>query len=131
MITGDRELLIYLGALPDRLKNNLSREIVLIMAELKDYVKTKKLSGQALNIKSGTLINSVADSVQSNLDTIIGMVEANGISPKGFDYGQLHENNLGRYKDNKDHSFMAPTLAEIESMIIDRINEAVKVAIYG
>ena len=131
MIAGARELNLYLGALPEKLKENVSREIALIMSELKNYVKTKKLSGQALNIKSGTLINSVADSVQSNRDVILGTVVANGISPKGYDYGFLHENNLGRYKDGKDHSFMAPTLAENEATIVAKINEAVKVAIYG
>jgi hypothetical protein len=130
MTTGVRELNLYLGSLPDKLRENVSRTVVSIVGELKSYVKTNKLSGQALNIKSGVLVNSIADSVKSNQDIILGIVEANGISPKGFDYGFLHDNNLGRYKNGKDHSYMEPTLAENEAMILAKIEEAVKAAIY-
>ena len=111
--------------------DNVTREIVSIMSVLKAYVKDEKLSGQALNVKSGNLRNSVTDSIQSARDQIIGTLSATGVSNKGFPYGYVHEYNLGSYKIIKDHSYMRSSLKENEEMIMSRINDAIERAIYG
>ena len=131
LVTGDKELLLYIGEIPSSIQDNVTREIVAIMSVLKAYVKDEKLSGQALNVGSGNLRNSVTDSVQSARDQIIGTLSATGVSDKGFPYGYVHEYNLGRYKIIKDHSYMRSSLKENEEMIMSRINDAIERAIYG
>ena len=131
LVTGDKELLLYIGEIPRSIQNNVAREIISIMSVLKAYVKDEKLSGQALNVKSGNLRNSVTDSIQSARDQIIGTLSATGVSDKGFPYGYVHEYNLGRYKIIKDHSYMRSSLKENEEMIMSRINDAIERAIYG
>ena len=131
LATGDKELLLYIGEIPSSIQDNVTREIVSIMSVLKAYVRDEKLSGQALNVKSGNLRNSVTDSIQSARDQIIGTLSATGVSDKGFPYGYVHEYNLGRYKIIKDHSYMRSSLKENEEMIMSRINDAIERAIYG
>ena len=131
LVTGDKELLLYIGEIPSSIQDNVTREIVSIMSVLKAYVKDEKLSGQALNVRSGNLRNSVTDSIQSARDQIIGTLSATGVSDKGFPYGYVHEYNLGRYKIIKDHSYMRSSLKENEEMIMSRINDAIERAIYG
>lgn len=131
LVTGDKELLLYIGEIPSSIQDNVTREIVSIMSVLKAYVKDEKLSGQALNARSGNLRNSVTDSIQSARDQIIGTLSATGVSDKGFPYGYVHEYNLGRYKIIKDHSYMRSSLKENEEMIMSRINDAIERAIYG
>ena len=131
LATGDKELLLYIGEIPRSIQDNVTREIVAIMSVLKAYVRDEKLSGQALNAKSGNLRNSVTDSIQSARDQIIGTLSATGVSDRGFPYGYVHEYNLGRYKIVKDHSYMRSSLKENEEMIMSRINDAIERAIYG
>ena len=131
LATGDKELLLYIGEIPRSIQDNVTREIVAIMSVLKAYVKDEKLSGQALNVGSGNLRNSVTDSVQSARDQIIGTLSATGVSDRGFPYGYVNEYNLGRYKIVKDHSYMRSSLKENEEMIMSRINDVIERAIYG
>lgn len=131
LATGDKELLLCIGEIPRSIQDNVTREIVSIMSVLKAYVRDEKLSGQALNVRSGNLRNSVTDSIQSARDQIIGTLSATGVSDKGFPYGYVHEYNLGRYKIVKDHSYMRSSLKENEEMIMSRINDAIERAIYG
>lgn len=131
LATGDKELLLYIGDIPRSIQDNVTREIVSIMSVLKAYVRDEKLSGQALNVRSGNLRNSVTDSIQSARDQIIGTLSATGVSDRGFPYGYVHEYNLGHYKIVKDHSYMRTSLKENEEMIMSRINDAIERAIYG
>ena len=130
-ITGDKELLLYLGQIPSSIEANVTREIANILSLLKTYVKDQKLSGQALNIRSGNLRNSVTDSITSARDQVIGTLSATGVSDRGFPYGYVHEYNLGHYKEVKDHSYMRTSLAENEELIMSRLNDAIERAIYG
>lgn len=129
-VEGDEALFLYIGKITHNVEDNVSREIYNIMADLKTYVKNNKLSGQALNVVTGNLRNSVKDSLISARDTITGQLEATGISAKGFPYGYIHEYNLGRYKDTKDHSYMRTSLAENLPNIEIRIKSAIEKAIY-
>lgn len=130
-VTGDKELILYIGEIEGRIAGNVSREIALILAQLKEYVRDQKLTGQALNIKTGNLRNSIADSITTARDEIIGTLSATGVSDKGFPYGYVHEYNLGHYVNNKDHSYMRSTLKETEEEIMQRINNAIERALYG
>jgi len=130
-VTGDKELILYIGQISNTVEENITREIISILAFLKDYVRDQKLSGQALNIKSGNLRNSVADSIESARDQIIGTLSASGVSDRGFPYGYVHEYNLGHYVNDKDHSYMRSSLKENEEMIMSRINNAIERAIYA
>lgn len=130
-VTGDKDLLLYVGRIPNSLEDGIAREITLIMAELQTYIKENKLSGQALHERTGNLKNSLKNSITSAKDTIIGTITAEGVSSNNFPYGYVHEYNLGRYKDNKDHSYMRSSLAENEANILNRIDNVVKESLYG
>jgi hypothetical protein len=130
-VSGDKDLLLYIGVISSLIEENVTREIVAILSELKTYIRDEKLSGQALNIRSGNLRNSVKDEIQSARDQIIGTISATGVSDKGFPYGYVHEYNLGAYKIIKDHSYMRSSLKENEEMIMSRINQVIQRAIYA
>lgn len=130
-VTGDKELILYIGTIEHSIAENITREISLIMAELKEYVKNEKLQGQALFERTGNLRNSVSDSISSARDIVEGTLSATGVSDKGFPYGYVHEYNLGHYKDSKDHSYMRSSLKENEETIMARINIAIERALYG
>ena len=69
-VEGDEALFLYIGKITHNVEDNVSREIYNIMADLKTYVKNNKLSGQALNVVTGNLRNSVKDSLISDRDIV-------------------------------------------------------------
>lgn len=70
-----------------RAADALERSIVILVLKLKRYVAQRKLTGQVLKVRTGTLRRSIMDGgkVLRNDQTVVGVVNTN------VKYGALHE----------------------------------------
>lgn len=58
-VTGDRELIAKLGAMPNRVHQELVKKVTALRLQLEAKIKGDKLSGQVLNVVTGALRRSI------------------------------------------------------------------------
>jgi len=85
-VTGERELVARLGAMPQKLHDALLRKVTVLALKLEAKVKGK-LSGEVLNVKTGALRRSIFSEVDDNVTSIIGKVASSG----DVKYAAIHE----------------------------------------
>ncbi len=85
-MTGDRELIARLTALPSGLRTILRRKIWALTLRLQARVQ-QKLSGQVLNVVTGALRRSIQSDVRETADGIRGVVFSTG----DVKYARIHE----------------------------------------
>lgn len=86
-VTGDREVIRNLKKYPEKVNDALYRKIYALTLELERKVKSEKLSGQVLNVKTGSLRSSVYSRVTRDRDGAEGKVAV----PPDVPYGAIHE----------------------------------------
>jgi HK97 gp10 family phage protein len=86
-VTGDRELIQRLNAMPAEVRKALLKKVTTLAIELESKVKTDKLSGQVLNVVSGNLRASIQNLVTQTGTSTIGQVYSSG----DVKYAAIHE----------------------------------------
>ena len=86
-LVGDRELVAKFDAMPQRVHDALLAKVTALALKLEDKVKSEKLSGQVLNVKTGALRRSIFETVTDNATSVIGKVASSG----DVKYAAIHE----------------------------------------
>lgn len=84
-IKGDREVVADLRRFDAAARGEIQKGIGRITLKLLTRVKAQKLSGQALNVRTGRLRRSITQRIESGADEISGIVGTN------VDYAAAHE----------------------------------------
>lgn len=84
-IKGDREVVANLRRFDAAARGEIQKGIGRITIKLLTRVKAQKLSGQALNVRTGRLRRSITQRIESSADEISGIVGTN------VDYAAIHE----------------------------------------
>jgi len=85
-LTGDRELVARLGAMPAKVHDALLRKVSTLALKLEAKVKGK-VSGDVLKVRSGALRRSIFQRVLDNPTSVIGKVASSG----DVKYAAIHE----------------------------------------
>jgi phage gpG-like protein len=85
VIIGDKEVAARFQGMPERLRQELRRTVTRLTIELQGYIKSDKLSGQVLNVRTGNLRRNINQRVTETGDSITGVVGTN------VEYARLHE----------------------------------------
>jgi phage gpG-like protein len=85
-LTGDRELIERLDAMPAKVQAALFAKVNYFALRLEEKVK-KKLSGEVLNVRSGNLRRSIASDVTQSPTSVVGRVYSSG----DVKYAGIHE----------------------------------------
>lgn len=96
-ISGDSQIIAKLESFTPRLQVNLVKKMRLAMIYLAGYVKSEKLSGQVLNVRTGTLRRSITQQVTDEAESITGIVGAN------IKYAAIHEYGFQGTEQVKEH----------------------------
>lgn len=86
VITGDKELIAKLDAMPARVREALIKKVTALSLKLEDKVK-RKLNGEVLNHRTGKLWRSITHKVESDSQSITGRVFSSG----DVKYAAIHE----------------------------------------
>ena len=86
-LEGGEALTARLNGLPDKVHTALLAKIGQLTLMLENYVKTQKLSGQVLNVRSGDLRRSINSDVRDAASLIVGRVFSAG----DVKYARIHE----------------------------------------
>jgi HK97 gp10 family phage protein len=131
----DRALVARLDAMPSKVQASLKRRITQLALTLQSKVKQDKLSGQALNVRTGNLRRSINYEVIADATSVTGRV----FSDSSVKYAAIHEfggviNRVGTIKGPyqikmPQRAFMLPAFAEMKPEIEEGIDEAVKEAL--
>jgi phage gpG-like protein len=150
-ITGDRELIAKLQAMPNKVHSALVTEVTRLALDLQRHVVEDKLQGQVLNRITGKLASSIQHNVTDNGSSIIGRVYSNN----SVKYAAIHEfggSIPDRYPVNAkamhwqvggrdvfakfakgftlpSRSFLRSSLADFRDRIVDGMTEAVRKAV--
>lgn len=84
-IIGDAEVVKHLLAVPERVQGKLRDAIGRLVLKLQRHVMQDKLSGQVLNVRTGTLRRSIDQRVVETGQGVVGIVSTN------VKYGKAHE----------------------------------------
>lgn len=84
-LIGDAALIKYVESLPLKLRPELRKRVEILSIALQSHVKQNKLSGQALNRRTGTLSRSIARRVEADASGVQGIVGTN------IEYAGIHE----------------------------------------
>lgn len=87
MVTGDKELIARLDAMPASVAVSLLRKVHELVLRLQAFIQRDKLSGQVLNRKSGRLMRSIKTKVEQAARAVYGIVFQSADVP----YGGIHE----------------------------------------
>lgn len=152
LVNGDA-VIAKLDALPNRVRDELKIGIGKLALKLAGNVKTEKLSGQVLKVRTGRLRRSITDVVEDSATTVSGIVSS-PVSYAAFqEYGfrgtetvrahlreirqafgrsiepmQVAVGEHSRKVDYPAHSFLRTALADLEAsgMIETEINAALE-----
>ena len=80
-LVGDQELIARFDEMPAAVHAALLKKVTFYALKLEAYVKKNKLSGQVLNRKSGRLIRSIQNKVESVAQAVWGRVFSTGDVP--------------------------------------------------
>ena len=84
-VKGDREVVADLRRFDAAARGEIQKGIGRITLKLLTLVKAQKLSGQALNVRTGRLRRSITQRIEAGADEISGIVGTN------VDYAAIHE----------------------------------------
>ena len=96
-VSGQSEVAARIRRFNDRLQPEMRVGIERLTVKLQNAVKADKLSGQALNVRTGRLRNSIARGVQESGQTITGLVSSAVV------YAPAHEYGCDKTVDVKEH----------------------------
>ncbi len=85
-ITGDRQLIERLDAMPEKLRAALFRKVSELALRLEAKVK-QKLTNDVLNVRTGNLRRSIQNKVEQSASAVIGRVYSAG----DVKYAAIHE----------------------------------------
>lgn len=86
VIGGERAIARF-AAMPGRLREELRNGIARAVLKLQTFVKTDKLSGQVLNVRTGRLRRSITQRVTEESGRVVGIVGTNVIYARVHEYG--------------------------------------------
>jgi phage gpG-like protein len=86
-VTGDKEVSRRLRALPDGIRSRVTESIGRLTLLLQAKVVRDKLSGQVLNVRTGTLRRSIDQRLVSDGEAVTGIVSTNLKYAKAHEYG--------------------------------------------
>lgn len=86
-IVGDKELIAKFDALPDKVRDRLTRAVTEQGFALQRYVQEGKLSGQVLHVRSGVLRTSINLQVRQLSQSVEGSVGTNVVYAAVHEYG--------------------------------------------
>ncbi len=86
-ITGAAEVIEHLGTIPEKVRVNVRETLDAWGAQLAEYIRADKLSGQVLNRRSGLLSGSVHPLVEESAQGIVGGAGGGA----GVPYARIHE----------------------------------------
>lgn len=84
-LTGDAEVVRKLDELGPNLRDELKQGIGRAVLKLQRRVRSEKLSGQVLKVRTGTLRRSIDQAVTESGNQVVGLVSTN------VGYGRIHE----------------------------------------
>jgi len=84
-VVGDKEVIQRYKMVAKKLPDNLYKAMLRLTLYLAGYVKTRKLTGQSLKVRTGRLRNSITGKAQRIGNKIIGKVGTN------VEYARIHE----------------------------------------
>lgn len=90
-VIGDDRLVFKLQSLPNRLRKELATSMKRVALQLVGYVQKNKLSGQVLNVKTGTLRRSIRGVVTENEHSITALVDSRAGGGAPVVYAAIHE----------------------------------------
>lgn len=150
-VTGDTEVIIALGRLNEAAHGRIVQAVTRNTLRLQTLVKAGKLSGQVLNVRTGTLRRSIDQVVHDDGDVVRGEVDTNVHYARAHEYGWRGTQTVGahlrtikqvfgkRLKTPKtimigthartvnmpERSFLRSALREIEPLFREDIRKAV------
>ncbi len=86
-LVGDRKVVAQLRAIPNAVTVQLLEKIWSIGIMLQTYIRSQKLSGQVLNVKTGNLRRSINIKVEQSPKQVVGKVFSSG----DVKYAGIHE----------------------------------------
>lgn len=96
-VTGDKEVARRFRALPDGVRGKVVDQVRRLTLLLQISVKKDKLSGQVLNVRTGTLRRSIDQQLLTGGDDITGIVSTN------LKYARAHEYGFKEQVTVKEH----------------------------
>ena len=150
-ITGDAEVAKRLRRFPDSLRGQLRQTVQILTIKLQRKVVAEKLSGQVLQVRTGTLRRSINQALIDESDGVFGVVSTNLSYARRHEYGYagaeqvkahlrtikqawgkpLREPviaNVGahtRTVNYKAHPYLRPSLEEMRAQIKSEIERTV------
>ena len=86
-LVGDRAIVARFAAFPKNVHDYLLKKVSVLALKLESKIKTQKLSGQVLNVKTGALRRSIAHQIKDTLTAITAKVFSSG----DVKYAGIHE----------------------------------------
>lgn len=150
-ITGDREVIARFTAMPDRIRRALLKKVTQLSLQLEGHIKSDKLSGQVLHVRSGKLRASIFSTATQTGDRTEGRAASSGdvkyaaihefggtidipeITAKGKALAFMMNGKQVFFKKVAAHtvtmperSFMRSSLADMKDQIITEMTQAVR-----
>lgn len=98
-VTGDREVVADLRRFDAAARGEIQKGISRIILKLLTRVKAQKLSGQALNVRTGRLRRSITQRIDASASEISGIVGTNVEYGKFHEYGQSIKADLKKQRE--------------------------------
>jgi hypothetical protein len=126
-ITGEREVVAHFERRSENLSKELDTAIKRLTVRLQTKVKTEKLSGQVLGVRTGRGRRSIQQTSFREGDRVVGVVSTNVFYMIGWEtgWGGAGSEQLAAAKGKfnpksgvakpRKRSFLVPSLAEMES----------------
>ncbi len=99
-LVGDRQLVTTLQAMPQKVTASLNKEALFLSNQLRNYIITRKLSGQVLNKRTGNLQRSIKQRVETNPGI---SVHGYAFSSGDVKYTAIHEFGFSGSQKVKEH----------------------------
>lgn len=134
-VVGDREMIARLTSMTKRVRDFLRAALEREAIFETGYVKGQKLSGQVLNVRTGTLRRSINYKIEETSSRITASVGTNVI------YGRVHELGAAIHRISSrgksftinipQRSFLASTLRDNDARIRKAMKDAISTAVYA
>lgn len=99
-VTGDKEVIARLQGMPERIRREVLRSTKILAIALTRHIKEKKLTGQVLKNRTGTLRRSINYRIDEGTEKISGIVGTNK------EYAAVHEYGFQGTVQVKQHMRM-------------------------
>jgi len=96
-VIGDDKVNVKLGEMSDKIIGAVEKRMQRVVKRIEASVKSDKLSGQVLHVKTGTLRRSVHSDVKNDGSQIVGTIGTNLI------YAAYHEYGFSGTQNVKEH----------------------------